>query len=67
MREFLLETYTDDEAETCIRHKMQEVVRCMDCKRGARLERTGMMPMVTCKGEDHDLDWFCADGERKTD
>jgi hypothetical protein len=39
------------------------VVRCKDCKRGARLERTGMMPMVTCKGEDHDPDWFCADGK----
>ena len=44
-----------------------EIVRCKECKRGARLERTGMMPMVTCKGEDHDLDWFCADGERKDD
>lgn len=40
------------------------VVRCKDCKHGARLERTGMTPMVTCKGEDHELDWFCADGER---
>ena len=43
---------------------MKELVRCKDCKRGAWLERTGMTPMVTCGDEDHEPDWFCADGER---
>lgn len=46
------------------RDRDDEIVRCKDCKYGARLERTGMTPLVTCKGEDHELCWFCADGEK---
>lgn len=46
------------------RDRDDEIVRCKDCKHGARLERTGMTPLVTCKGEDHELNWFCADGEK---
>ena len=63
------------EAFVCIPHvkdkgtavdvEVLPLVLCNDCKFGAILERTGMPLMVTCKGEDHELCWFCADGERK--
>lgn len=49
-----------DGCELC----MRPLVVCKDCKYGARLERTGMTPLVTCKGEDHELYWFCADGKK---
>lgn len=42
----------------------QDIVRCKDCKHGAYVVQTGMLPFITCGGVDHDLDWFCADGER---
>ena len=41
-----------------------EIVRCKDCKHGAYVVQVGMLPFVTCCGVDHELDWFCADGER---
>ena len=41
----------------------EQIVRCKDCKHGAFVAQDGMLPFVTCKGEDHELDWFCADGE----
>lgn len=31
-RYFILRTFTDDEAETCKRCNMQELIRCKDCK-----------------------------------
>ena len=39
-----------------------EIVRCKDCKHGAQV---GMLPLITCGGVDHGLDWFCADGRRR--
>ena len=41
------------------------IIRCKDCKKGSIVMPEGMEPFVTCKNEDHPLDWFCADGERK--
>ena len=64
MREFILRTFADDEAETCQRCNMQELVRCKDCKRRETYE----CPVhVGCGGDGYDEpdDWFCADGERK--
>lgn len=43
----------------------QPVVRCKDCKHGAYVVQVGMLPFVTCCGVDRELDWFCADGERR--
>lgn len=71
MREFILETYTDDEAETCIRHKMQEVVRCMDCKHATMTADGKMCKYCAMDTDDfgdqrevyHDANWFCADGK----
>ena len=64
MRSFILKTFTDDEAETCLRCNMQELVRCMDCDNKECWGRAGD---VVCgiDGTPHRPDWFCADGERK--
>ncbi len=65
MRSFILKTFTDDEAETCLRCNMQELVMCKDCFYG---EDWGVL--IACGkargfGLTHDKNWFCADGERK--
>lgn len=39
-----------------------EIIRCKDCKCGDLVK---WKEVVTCKGEDHPLDWFCADGVAK--
>ena len=50
-----------------------EIVRCNDCKYVCKRMATEMFPdmpvyaMCTLTEEVHDPDWFCADGERKTD
>ena len=50
---------------------MQEaVVRCKDCKYGELTKNAKGEDMVDCSNEDKWLkypDWFCADGERKSD
>ena len=42
-----------------------ELVRCKDCKYGTHVTKFVMLPFVTCRGADHNLDWFCADGKRR--
>ena len=42
--------------------KMQELIRCKDCKHG---EPGACGDGVDCDGVWHDAYWFCADGERK--
>ena len=44
--------------------QLPEIVRCKDCKHGAYVMQDGMLPFVTCEGVDHELDYFCADGEK---
>ena len=44
---------------------MRPLVLCKDCNKGALCVQVGMLPFVKCNGEDHELDWFCADGKRK--
>ena len=41
------------------------VTRCAQCKYGSKC----LMDMIQCKvyGMLHSADWFCADGERKTE
>ena len=73
MRDFILKTFTDDEAETCLRCNMQELVRCKDCRWGEYSKNARGEDMVFCyKGETgiedgylHEPEWFCAEGERK--
>lgn len=63
--------YTEDELkmfahDALVLLKEQEtIVRCKDCKHGAYVVQVGMLPFVKCCGVDHELDWFCADGERR--
>ena len=63
MREFLIRTYTDDEAETCKKCSLQEVVRCKDCKWWKKQKVGGSCELNIRLGTSHN--WFCADGERK--
>ena len=42
-----------------------EIVHCKDCRNGAYVAQVGTLPYVTCRGVDHELDWFCADGKRR--
>ena len=65
MKEYIVQAYAEETIRTFDGHGAPELIRCKDCKRGTWLERTGMTPMVTCGGEDHEPDWFCADGERR--
>lgn len=65
MREFILRAFTDDEAETCIRCGLQEVVRCKDCKwRGHEDDSPKWIPCLAIRTNN---DWFCADGERESE
>jgi len=42
-----------------------ELIRCKDCKYGTPIMKYGAIPLILCRGTDHDLNWFCADGKRK--
>lgn len=44
MRDFIPKTFIDDEAKTCLRCNMQEIIRCKDCKHGAYVAQEGMLP-----------------------
>lgn len=46
-------------------NKQPEIVRCKDCKNGAYVAQVGTLPYVICRGVDHELNWFCADGKRR--
>ena len=43
-------------------NEQPQIVRCKDCKHndGARCENLDLWV-------EHDMDWFCADGEKRTD
>lgn len=41
------------------------IVRCENCINGGLVVSQGMLPYVRCCGEDHPLDWYCADGRPK--
>ena len=62
MREFLLKSHTEDEADFCKRMGMREVVRCKDCKKRGNWEKC---PACFDTSRSIYNDWFCADGERK--
>ena len=42
-----------------------KIVRCKDCIHAAYVFEPGVLPYIKCCGVDHELDWFCADGERR--
>ena len=44
-----------------------EIIRCKDCKHGADTIINGEYLFKTCRGVNHEPDWFCADGERRDD
>ena len=44
---------------------VKELVRCKDCMKGTLVIEVGMLPFIRCFGEEHELDWFCADGKRR--
>lgn len=43
-----------------------ELIRCKDCKYGTSYSSGKMFGCVTINGL-HEADWFCADGERRTE
>lgn len=67
MRDFILKTFTDDEAETCQRCNMQELVRCRDCEDACICSDDWVIcTHIDSNGNDkHPVDWFCADGKRR--
>lgn len=73
MHEFLLRTYTDDEAETCRKCNLVEVVRCEKCKYGITAHGISngwvlcSKPYTERGNAMHQIDWFCADGKRRTE
>lgn len=64
-RYFILETYTNNEAEICKRCNMTEVVRCKECKyRFVDGENVRFNMCLLNHNRVQNDDWFCADGER---
>lgn len=53
--------------------KGPRIVRCRDCKHVCMMDATKMMPDMpvyakcTLTDDVHEPDWYCADGERRTD
>ena len=51
--------------------KQPQIVRCKDCKHGVNETydlKENKIISIDCRfAETHDPDWFCADGERRTD
>ena len=47
--------------------KMQELVRCNDCKHCSEEQYFNAHAIITCMktGDFHDPEWFCAVGERR--
>ena len=69
MREFILRAFTDDEAETCIRCGLQEIVRCKDCVHRGKSEKCVLAAISEEKDFpifmlDNRGDWYCGDGKR---
>ena len=71
MREFILRAFTDDEAETCIRCGLQEVVRCKDCSFAFFKEGLVLDGHIFCTKPGTERgnavkpnDWYCGDGKR---
>lgn len=61
-RYFILKTFTDDEAETCQRCNLQELVHCRDCRQNGQCSIQFKFADADNPGE-----WFCPDGNRKED
>ena len=64
-RYFILKTFTDDEAETCKRRNLPELIKCKDCKyydnrTSVCSHLTGSIAPIV-KTNDN---WFCTDGQR---
>lgn len=51
-----------------------ELIRCKDCRFGEKCTNGAKLPAVQCFNSDigetgycHEPNWYCADGERRTD
>ena len=65
MKEFIVPTEIPEEIEFYEEHKLQEIVRCKDCKHWYPLAKTcNNVDGACCQSYVAD-DWFCADGERE--
>ena len=64
MREFIIPTEIPEEIEFYEEYKCEEIVRCKDCE----YYRPGLL--IECAKLHHSkqsIDWFCADGEKRSD
>lgn len=63
IREYIIKI-SDEIMEEEIADRPQELVRCKDCKHGRQYDTNA----VDCEYRElaTELDWFCADGERRT-
>ena len=57
-----IKDWVDDAVE--LLEKQPEIVRCEDCLNGGLCMQTDTLPYIRCRGQDHNPDWFCADGKR---
>jgi len=54
-----------EECEICLRtvpSAQPEIIRCKDCK---HIRHCGPSKAMCQDGKIHELDWYCADGERR--
>ena len=63
-KDYIVELREEEADELMDDHWVGELVRCKDCKYG----NVTFNGIVLCsKGGKHEPDWFCADGERRTE
>ena len=53
--------------ETGYTQRDEEIVRCKDCKHGEKCNSVYLCGKSRGFGIAHEQDWFCADGERRTE
>ena len=67
MKEYIVQAIVQETIDSFDAHNAPELIRCCDCKRyfnGCCYSRVSNRINFTVEVPD---DWFCADGERRTD
>ena len=64
MKEYIVQAIDPGTIDSFDARNATELVRCKDCKHG-RIYYTTHVACDIIEHPSHDLEWFCADGERK--
>jgi len=69
MKEYIVQAIAQETIDSFDAHNAPELIRCKDCKNACIYDDEGVIcTHIDINGNDkHQADWFCADGERRTD